>query len=133
MAKLKKVVTELAPPAMGPYSQAIAAPMQSARMVFVSGQIPVDLQTGRMISGDIRQMTAKVFDHIEAILNAEGGTLEDVVRVEVFLKDMNDFQAMNEEYKQRFKSGTLPARQNTIQAAKLPLDSPVEISCIAVL
>lgn len=132
MAKLKKVTTQNAPPALGPYSQAIAADMRNSRMVFVSGQIPIDLLTGKLMAGDIRQMTAKVFDHIEAILKAEGGTLEDVVRIEVFLKDMSDFQSMNEEYKRRFTSETLPARQ-TIQVAKLPLDSPIEISCIAVI
>jgi len=123
---LKKIETTAAPKAIGPYSQAVL----SDQLLFVSGQLPIDPATGKLVPMEIRQQTNRVLDNLEAILNAAGCTLADVVRCDVFLKDLNDFSALNEEYAKRFTQPVPPARQ-TIQVAKLPLDALVEISCIA--
>lgn len=101
-------------------------------MLFLSGQLPIDPSTGKLIATDIRSATRCTLDNLEAILQEAGCTWEQVVRVEIFLKDLNEFPEMNEEYRLRFRSSCLPARQ-TIQVAKLPLDAPLEISCIAIL
>ena len=122
----QKISTPDAPIAIGPYSQAVAA----GNLLFVSGQLPVDPQTNILHEGDIEKATDQCIDNIEAILKAHGLALSDVVRTEVFLRDMNDFQGMNETYAKRFASSTPPARQ-TIQAAKLPKHAMIEISCIA--
>ncbi|MGK5593983.1 MAG: RidA family protein [Parachlamydiaceae bacterium] len=124
---MEKIVTDQAPKALGPYTQAVKA----GGLVFVSGQLPIDLKTGKLISGDIRQLTAQVFSHLKAILEASGSSLDHVVRCDVFLTDLQDFQMMNEEYSKYFKSHCPPARQ-TIQVAALPLGSSIEISCIAI-
>lgn len=126
-SKVIKIDTPFAPKAIGPYSQATRA----GEFVFVSGQLPLYPQTGKLIEGDVRAKTERVFDNIEAILEAAGSSLQQVVRVEVFLKDLNDFAAVNEVYGNRFKQNSvMPARQ-TIQVAKLPLDAAIEISCVA--
>lgn len=125
---VKKIETSQAPKALGPYSQAIV----SNGLCFVSGQLPIDPKTGKLIEGDIRQMTRQVINNLEAILVASGSGLELVVRTDVFLKDLQDFQAMNEEYAKCFSQETPPARQ-TIQVADLPKSSPIEISCIAII
>lgn len=126
-----KIETAQAPKAIGPYSQGIVtAPGQS--FVFVSGQLPIDPATGKLVEGDIKILTKRVIDNIEAILLAGGSSLQLVVRAEVFLKDLKkDFSSMNEEYVKRFGGATPPARQ-TIQISELPMGSPIEISCIAV-
>lgn len=128
---IKKIETKHAPAAIGPYSQAIVVPA-SQSLVFVSGQLPINPNTGELIEGDIRALTKQVLDNIEAILLASGSSIAQVVRTDVFLKDLKrDFSGMNEEYSKRFNSQTTPARQ-TIQAAELPKGSLIEISCIAV-
>lgn len=128
---MNRIETKKAPQALGPYSQAMSIRVTDSHLVFVSGQLPIDPLTGKLIAGDIEEATRRVFDNIEAILNAANSSLKDVVRVDVFLKDLNDFQKMNEEYKKRFIAPHFPARQ-TVQVARLPLDAPIEISCIAV-
>lgn len=125
----KAIQTENAPKAVGPYSQGIKV-KEGMGMVFVSGQIPIDPATGKLAEGDIRTLTHQVINNIEAILQKSGASLTDVVRVEVFLTDMNDFAAVNEEYAKRFTGNPLPARQ-AVQVAALPLGVPLEISCIA--
>lgn len=128
---IKKVATSDAPKAVGPYSQAIITSSEQG-YIFVSGQIPLDPMTGKLVEGDIRVATKQVLDNIEAILLAAGSTLQGVVRTDVFLKDLKrDFTQMNEEYGKRFTGEVPPARQ-TIQVAELPLGAIVEISCIAV-
>jgi 2-iminobutanoate/2-iminopropanoate deaminase len=124
----KKVETEDAPKAIGPYSQAVAA----GQYLFVSGQIPIDPKTGRLVEDTIEAQTKQVLDNIEAILKAAGLSFEDVIRTEVFLKDMQEFQAMNAIYAERFSYPIKPARQ-AFQVAKLPMDVRIEISCIAFL
>jgi 2-iminobutanoate/2-iminopropanoate deaminase len=119
------VATPGAPAAIGPYSQAIRA----GSLLFVSGQIPIDPQTGALVDGDITAQTHRVFRNLAAILEAAGTSLDRVVRVGVFLADMNDFAAMNEAYGTYF-TAPAPARA-TIQAARLPKDARIEIDLIA--
>jgi 2-iminobutanoate/2-iminopropanoate deaminase len=119
------VSTPDAPAAIGPYSQAIRA----GSLLFVSGQIPLDPATGTMVEGDVKVQTHRVFKNLSAILTAAGTSLDRVVRVGVFLRDMNDFAAMNEVYATYFASPA-PARA-TIEAARLPRDARVEIDVIA--
>ena len=121
------VSTAEAPKAIGPYSQAIKAPP----FLFVSGQIPLDPQSGQMVDGDIAAQTHRVFANLRAILEAAGTSLDRVVRTTVYLADMNDFAAMNEVYGTYF-GAPAPARA-TVQAARLPKDARVEIDAIALL
>lgn len=127
---LKKIETSDAPKALGPYSQGVYL-TESKPLLFISGQLPIDPLSGKLIQGDIKILTKQVIDNIEAILHAAGSSLNFVVRTEVFLKNLKDFAAMNEEYGARFYGVTPPARQ-TIQVADLPMGSPIEISCIAI-
>lgn len=128
---LNKIETEKAPKAIGPYSQAIVSQVGGQSLIFVSGQLPINPQTGELMKGTIEELTAQVLKNIEQILKDAGASLEQVVRTDVFLKDLKNFKAMNEEYGRHFKGPLYPARQ-TIQVADLPLGSPIEISCIAV-
>jgi len=130
MSFLKKIDTSKAPKALGPYSQAVVV-INPSPTIFVSGQLPIDPETGKMIEGSIQLMTKRVIDNLEAILLEAGSSLEHVVRTDVFLKDLKDFALMNEEYAKRFKGKLVPARQ-TVQVSDLPLGSPIEISCIAI-
>ena len=125
--KLQKIKTEKAPKAIGPYSQAVS----SGQIVFLSGQLPIDPQTGKLIQGDIKAHTNQVLSNLEAVLKAANLSFEHIARMDVFLKNLDDFADMNEEIAKRLTQPVKPARQ-TIQAAKLPLDAIVEISCIAI-
>ena len=101
--------------------------------MWVSGQVPIDPQSGRMVKGDIRMQTQRVIDNLEEILHAGGSNLRKVVRVDIFLVDLaRDFAAVNEVYVERFKGPLFPSRQ-TVQAAALPLGAPIEMSCVAYL
>ena len=121
------VSTKSAPAAIGPYSQAIKA----GGLLFVSGQIPIDPATGTLAAGDIAAQTRRVFQNIGEILKAAGASFDHVVRTTVYLKDMNDFAAMNEVYG-TFFSAPAPARA-TVQVARLPKDAMVEIDVIAAI
>jgi len=121
------VKSEGAPNAIGPYSQAVKA----NGFVFVSGQIALDPRTGQMVGQDVKTQTRRALDNITAILEAAGSSLDRVMKCTVFLKDMNDFGPMNEEYGSYFKE--LPPARSTVQVAKLPRDALVEIEAIAVL
>lgn len=123
---LRLIETEHAPRAIGPYSQAVAA----GSFLFVSGQIPIDPKTGVISATTIEEQTEQVIDNIEAILKSENLSLKHVVKTEVYLKDLQDFTAMNHIYTQRFSHAIKPARQ-AMQVAKLPMDARIEISCIA--
>ena len=125
---MKKIITtENAPGAIGPYSQAV----KTETMVFCSGQIPIDPQTGEFVSDDVAEQTHQVLKNLSAVLKAAGTDLNNVVKTTVFLADMNDFKAMNEVYAEYF-SENKPARA-TVQAARLPKDARVEIECIALI
>lgn len=124
---MKRIETDKAPKAIGPYSQGV---ISKDKLIYVSGQLPIDPTTGTLIQGDIQLLTQQVIKNIEAILIAGGSSLDHVIRTEVFMIDLKEFKAMNEEYARHFKGPTFPARQ-TVQVAQLPLGSPIEISCIA--
>lgn len=128
MLDTKKIDTQDAPKAIGPYSQAIVA----SPFVFVSGQLPLDPQSGKMVEPIIQIQVIRVLDNIEAILKAAGTDWHRVVKCEIFLQDLNDFSVVNEAYGKRVNLNAAPARQ-TIQASRLPLDALIEISCIALL
>lgn len=116
-----------APKAIGPYSQAVVA----GGFVFCCGQGPVDPATGQVTGADIAAQTERVLKNLEAVLEAAGSSLSRVVKTTVYLKDLNDFKRMNEVYA-RFFPKDPPARA-TIEAARLPLDTLVEIDAIALV
>lgn len=121
------ISTENAPSAIGPYSQAVKV----GNFVFCSGQIPIDPATGEFVSEEVTEQTRQVLKNLSAVLEAAGSSLANVVKTTVFLVDMNDFAQMNEVYAEFF-SENKPARA-TIQAARLPRDTRVEIDCIAII
>jgi 2-iminobutanoate/2-iminopropanoate deaminase len=116
-----------APAAIGPYSQAI----QAGNLLFLSGQIPLDPATGQLVPGGIEAQTRQVFTNIGAILQAAGASFDHVVTATVYVADMNDFAKVNEIYATYFSSPA-PARA-TVQVARLPKDSLVEIQVVAAL
>ena len=119
------ISTDRAPGAIGPYSQAI----KTGGMIFCSGQIPIDPETGEFVSNDVSEQTEQVLKNLAAVLEAANSSLAKVVKTTVFLADMSDFAAMNEVYGRYFNENK-PARA-TVQAARLPRDAKVEIDCIA--
>ncbi len=118
--------TDSAPKALGPYSQANIA----GNMVFVSGQLGMDPASGEFVDGGVAQQTDRALKNLQAILEAAGCTLDDVTACTVFMKDMNDFVAMNEVYARYFSEN--PPSRAAFEVARLPKDGIVEISCIAV-
>ncbi|HET8678791.1 MAG TPA: RidA family protein [bacterium] len=122
----KEVVrSDRAPLPIGPYSQAIRA----NGMLFLAGQLALDPATGQFLPGDIKAQTKRVLQNLAAVLEAAGSSMDRVVKTTIFLKDMNDFGAMNEEYASFFRE--LPPARTTVQAARLPRDALIEIECIA--
>jgi 2-iminobutanoate/2-iminopropanoate deaminase len=124
----KSIFTDKAPKAIGPYSQAVSVP--AGRMLFCSGQIPIDPATGNLFEGDIQQQTEQVMKNLEAVLAADGLAFTHVVKTTIFLADMADFAKVNEVYGRSFKEH--PPARATVQAAGLPRGARVEIDCIAV-
>lgn len=125
---MKQIIhTEQAPPAAGPYSQAVVA----NGFVFTAGQLGLDPATGQFVPGGVTEQTHQALKNLRAVLEAAGTNLDHAVKAVVFLKDMNDFAAMNAVYAQ-YLGGNSPAR-STVQVAKLPLDGLVEIELVALL
>lgn len=123
---MKEIIqTDRAPQAIGPYSQAI----KSNGLVFASGQIPIDPQTGQFVPGGIAEQTEQVLKNLVAVLEAAGSGLKRVVKTTVFLADMQEFAAMNEVYAKFFTED--PPARATVEAARLPRDARVEIEAIA--
>ncbi|HEX8431141.1 MAG TPA: RidA family protein [Longimicrobium sp.] len=127
MSALRKIHTDKAPAAIGPYSQAIVA----NGMVFTAGQIPLIPDTMQLLDGDVAVQTEQVMTNLAAVLREAGSDLSAVVKTTVFLRSMDDFTAMNEVYGRHFGSHA-PAR-STVQAARLPRDCAVEIECVALV
>jgi 2-iminobutanoate/2-iminopropanoate deaminase len=127
MTRLRVIATENAPAAIGPYSQAIV----HAGLVYTAGQIPIDPRSGEMVAGDVAAQTERVLENLSAVLTSAGSSLQSVVRTTVYLRDMDEFAAMNEVYA-RFFAEHRPAR-STVQVARLPRDVSVEIDCIAAI
>jgi 2-iminobutanoate/2-iminopropanoate deaminase len=125
---MKKLIsTPNAPAAIGPYSQAVV----SNGFAFLSGQIPIDPATGKVVEGDIAAQTARVLENLKAVLEACGSSLSQVVKTTVYLKDMAEFARMNEIYAAYFPDH--PPARATVEAARLPRDVRVEIDCIAMV
>ena len=123
---MKKIIKTVdAPQAIGPYSQAVEA----GGFVFVSGQIPLDPSSGNLVQGDVREQTRRVMENAGAILGAAGCTMADVVKVTIYLKNMNDFTAVNDVYGGFFSSD--PPARATVEVARLPKDAAVEMDFIA--
>lgn len=121
------IITDRGPSAIGPYSQAIKA----NGFLFVSGQIPLDPASGKLIDGDIRMQTERVLENLKGIVEAAGSALDRVVKTTVYLKDIGDFAAMNETYARYFASN--PPARATVEVARLPRDVRVEIELIALV
>jgi 2-iminobutanoate/2-iminopropanoate deaminase len=121
---VQAIATTAAPAAIGPYSQAIRA----GEFLFVSGQIPLDPATGAVVEGDVRVQARRVLDSLRAIVEAAGGSLDRAVKTTVYLADMADFPALNEEYG-RYFGRPAPARV-TVQVSRLPKEVRVEIDAV---
>ncbi|MGA8029039.1 MAG: RidA family protein [Bryobacteraceae bacterium] len=123
---MKEIITsDNAPKAAGPYSPAV----RQNGFVFLSGQIPLDSQTGQLVTGSIEAQTERVLENLKAVLEAAGLSLDDVVKTTVFLKDMGNFARMNEVYGKYFNSR--PPARSTVEVARLPRDVQIEIELIA--
>ena len=125
--KKKVIQTERAPKAIGPYSQAI----QAGNFLFLSGQIPLDPKTGELVKGDIGQQVKQVLENIKGILESQKLGMEDVVKVTIFLRDIGNFNRVNEVYATYFPPPA-PAR-STVEVAKLPRNAEIEIEAIALI
>jgi len=125
--KKKVIQTEKAPKAIGPYSQAI----QAGNFLFLSGQIPLDPKTGELIKGDIGQQARQVLENIKGVLESQKLGMEDVVKVTIFLKDIGNFNEVNEVYATYFPSS--PPARSTLEVAKIPRDAAIEIEAIALI
>ena len=119
------ISTEHGPKAIGPYSQAVKA----NGFVFISGQIALNPASGQLVEGGIAEQTERVLENLRGIVEASGSSMHKAVKVSVFLKDMNDFAAMNETYARFFPSA--PPARSTVEVARLPRDVRVEIDLIA--
>jgi 2-iminobutanoate/2-iminopropanoate deaminase len=124
-AGLRPVTVDGAPKAIGPYSQAVVA----GGLVYTAGQIPRDPASGDLVSGDIVVQANRVLDNLEAVLKGAGCTLQDVIKVSVYMTDLNDFAKMNEAFGARFGEHR-PAR-TTVQVAKLPSGAQLEMDMVA--
>ena len=122
------ISTPLGPAAAGQYSQAIRA----GNLLFVSGQIPIDPATGQLIEDkNIQAQTRRVLQNLQAIVTAGGGSIDDVVKTTVYIKNMSEFAEMNAVYAEFFH--TKPPARATVEVARLPRDVSIEVDCIAVL
>ena len=127
---MRKIIkTDQAPAPVGPYNQAVVA---SGAMLFVAGQIPLDATTGELVGSNVAEQTEKSLQNLAAVVKAAGSSFSQVVKTSVFLKDMNDFAAMNEVYAKHFGDEDAPARA-CVEVARLPKDVLVEIECIAMV
>jgi 2-iminobutanoate/2-iminopropanoate deaminase len=128
IVKAKEIKVKSAPPAAGPYSQAVAF----GKLVFCSGQIGLDPKTGTLLNQDIQTETEQAFNNLSAVLASAKTDFGKVLKVEVFLTDMNDFAKMNAVYTKYFPRGVKPVR-TTVEVSKLPKNARIEIACIAYL
>lgn len=125
MSEMKKMIqTDLAPQAIGPYSQAV----QIGSFVYTSGQIPLTKE-GTLVEGGMKEQATQVLENLKAVLQEAGCSFSDVIKTTVFIKDMNEFAELNETYAAYFGEAK-PAR-STVEVARLPKDVKVEIECIA--
>ncbi len=121
------VSTPHAPAAVGPYSQAI----KIDQLVYTAGQLGMDPQTGKLVSGGVQAQTRQALTNLQAVLDAAGASMDTVIKTTVFMDDMHDFQAMNQVYAEFFAQA--PPARSAVQAAALPLGGLVEIEAVAVI
>ena len=119
------ISTKDAPQAIGPYSQAV----RLENLIFVSVQIPIEPETGKIMKGNIREQTRQILESLNNILLAGGSSLDNVLRTTIFLTDLENYPVVNETYAQYFTD--LPPARSTVQVAKLPMDAEIEIDAIA--
>ena len=124
MASIKVIQTNKAPKPVGPYSQAVSVD----GWLFVSGQLPIDPETGKLVEGDFKEKVRRVMENIKAIVEAAGGTLRNVVKVTVYLGDISKFSEFNEVYSEYFKDHK-PAR--SVVEAGIPKDAGLEVDVVA--
>ena len=122
---MKEIRTNKAPEPVGPYSQAV----QANNFVFISGQLAINHKTNQLVQGNIQGQTLQVFNNIKATLEEANLTLKNIVKVEIYLKDINDFKEVNKFYTKIF-SKPYPAR-HVVEVSNLPLNAKIEIACIA--
>src|SRR4051812_21541014 len=123
---MKKIIsTTEAPAAVGPYSQAV----RIGPMLFTAGQIPLDPQSGQIVSQDVAEQTRRVLDNVTAVLKAEGMDFSNIVKTTVFMTNLGDFATMNEVYASYFKDA--PPARSTVQVSALPKGAQVEIEVVA--
>lgn len=126
---MKQIIsTDKAPAPIGPYNQATAA----GNILFVSGQIALDANTGELENESIEKETQKAMENLKAVIEAANSTMDHVVKCSIFISDMNQFSAINAVYSTFFNHATAPARE-TVEVARLPQDVNVEISAIAII
>lgn len=121
------ISTVKAPAAVGPYSQGV----KTNNFVFTSGQLPIVPETGELVKDDIKKATRQSLENVLAVVEAAGGTLKDIIKVNIYVKNMDDFGAINEEY-DKFFNGHKPAR-SCVEVARLPKDGIIEIEAIAAI
>lgn len=126
MSTRRIISTPGAPAAIGPYSQAVVG----GGLVHCSGQIPIDPATGRLIEGDVTAQTERVLANLQAVLEAAGSSFARILKCQVFLKNLSDFEAVNAVYARAFEGLEPPARA-CVEVARLPKDVDVEIDCVA--
>ncbi len=119
------ISTKGAPQAIGPYSQAI----RFGNLIFVSGQIPIEPEAGKILKGDIKEQAKLILENLNNVLAASGSSLDNVLRTTIFLTDLENYPVVNETYAQYFND--LPPARSTVQVAKLPMDAQIEIDAIA--
>jgi 2-iminobutanoate/2-iminopropanoate deaminase len=125
---LQKIISDSAPKPIGPYSQAV---LVDGKFLYVSGTVPIVPSTGMVVEGDIKAQARQVLKNLEQVLKAGGATFGNVFKTTFFLKDMNEFSAMNEVYSE-FLGVAVPAR-STVEVARLPRDVRIEIEAIALI
>jgi 2-iminobutanoate/2-iminopropanoate deaminase len=125
---LQKIISDSAPKPIGPYSQAV---LVDGKFLYVSGTVPIVPSSGMVVEGDIKAQTRQVLKNLEQVLKSGGATFGNVFKTTVFLKDMNEFSAMNEVYAE-FLGVAAPAR-STVEVARLPRDVRIEIEAIALI
>jgi len=127
MSNLTVIVTDQAPKAIGPYSQAIRA----GNLIYTAGQIALNPQTGELVAGGIEEQTRQAIQNLSYVLEAAGASLSQVVKTTVFMQDLGEFTRMNAVYAEFFPQN--PPARSTVQVAALPRGAKVEIECVAIL
>ena len=123
----KIIATTEAPAAIGPYSQGIVY----GNLLFISGQLPVDPKSGKLVSGDIGDKTRRIMENLEAIASEAGTSLDNAVKCTIFLTNLDDFRTVNAAYREFFPAN--PPARSTVQVAALPLGAPIEIEMIVTM